>query len=132
MRPNDPISDLLTRIRNAQKAGHEVVSVPASKIKIGIVHILKEEGFVKNYKCIRDNRQGILKIALKYRPEGGGTISDMRRVSRPSHRIYVESDKLPYVRNGFGVAVLSTSKGLMTDREARKHGVGGEYICSIF
>ena len=132
MRANDPIADLLTRIRNAQKAGHEVVSVPASKMKIGIAHLFKEEGFVKNYKCIRDGRQGLLKIALKYREDGGGVIQKLDRVSKPSCRIYVANDELPYVKNGFGVAVLSTAKGLMTDREARKQRVGGEYICSIF
>jgi len=132
MRPNDPIADLLTRIRNAQIAGHEVVAVPASKMKIGIVHILKEEGFVRNYKCIRDGKQGVLKVALKYRPDGGGAISEIARISRPSRRIYVGSGDLPYVKSGFGVAVLSTSRGLMTDREARKNHVGGEYLCSIF
>lgn len=132
MRPNDPIADLLTRVRNAQKAGHEVVSIPASKMKIGIAHILKEEGFVKNYKCIRDGRQGVLKIALKYDPAGRGVIKAVERISKPSHRIYVGIDKIPYVKNGFGVAVLSTPKGLMTDRDARKHMVGGEYVCSIF
>ena len=132
MNINDPIADLLTRIRNAQKAGHEVVSVPASKTKIAIAHILKNEGFIRNYKCIRDDKQGILKVALKYSETGKGGITEIYRVSKPSQRIYVGSDKLPYIRNGFGVAVLSTSRGMMSDREARKANVGGEHICSVF
>lgn len=132
MQINDPIADLLTRIRNGQKAGHEVVSIPASKIKIAIAHILKNEGFIKNYKCIRDSKQGILKVALKYSEEGRPGITDIDRISKPSHRIYVASDALPYVRNGFGLAVLSTSRGIMSDREARKAQVGGEHICSVF
>lgn len=132
MNITDPIADLLTRVRNAQKAGHEVVAVPASKIKIAITHVLREEGFVRNYKCIRDSKQGILKIALAYDEAGKGVIRDIKRVSRPSRRHFVSADKLPYVKNGFGTAILSTSKGIMTDREARKNHVGGEYICSVF
>ena len=132
MQITDPIADLLTRVRNAQKAGHEVVSVPASKMKIALTHILKEEGFVRNYKCIRDGRQGLLKIALAYNDEGKGTIRELQRVSTPSKRVYVSADKLPFVKNGFGVGIISTSKGIMTDREARKSKIGGEFICSVF
>ena len=132
MNITDPIADLLTRVRNAQKAGHEVVSVPASKIKIAITHVLRDEGFVKNYKCIRDDKQGILKIALAYDKSGKGVIRDLKRVSRPARRLFVGAGKLPFVKNGFGTAILSTSKGIMTDREARKNHVGGEYICSVF
>lgn len=132
MNITDPIADLLTRIRNAQKAGHDIVALPASKMKIAITHILREEGFVRNYKCIRDDKQGILKIALAYDENRTGAIREIRRVSRPSRRYYVGADKLPFVKNGFGLAILSTSKGIMTDREARKQHVGGEYICSVF
>ena len=132
MNITDSIADLLTRIRNAQKAGHAVVSVPASKMKIAIAHVLREEGFVRNYKAIRDNKQGILKIALAYTPEGEGIIKKIERVSRPSHRRFVNASSIPFVKNGFGTAILSTSKGIMTDREARKNHVGGEYICSVF
>ena len=132
MNVTDSIADLLTRIRNAQRAGHAVVSVPASKMKIAIAHVLREEGFVKNYKAIRDTKQGILKIALAYTPEGDGVINKIERVSRPSHRRFVNASSIPYVKNGFGTAILSTSKGIMTDREARKNHVGGEYICSVF
>lgn len=132
MNITDPIADLLTRVRNAQKAGHEVVSIPASKMKISIAHILREEGFVANYKCIRDRQQGILKIALKYTEEGRPAISTIDRISTSSRRVYVTADKLPFVKNGFGLAIISTSKGLMTDREARKSKIGGEHICSVF
>lgn len=132
MQITDPIADLLTRIRNAQHAGHEVVTVPASKVKIGITHLLKEEGYIRAYKCVRDNRQGVIKIALKYGDDGKGAITSVDRVSSPSMRVYVDSDKIPYIKNGFGIGILSTSKGLMTDREARKQHVGGEYVCRVY
>ena len=132
MNHTDPIADLLTRIRNAQHAGHEVVSVPASKIKIGVAHLLKQEGYIRAYKCIRDRKQGILKIALKYTEEGQGVIQKLQRVSSPGCRRYIQADTIPYVKNGFGVGILSTSKGLMTDRQAREEQSGGEYICSVY
>lgn len=132
MNITDPIADLLTRIRNAQQAGLEVVSVPASKMKIGITHLLKEEGYIRAYKCIRDDKQGVLKIALKYDDNGKGVIQAIDRKSRPARRYYVTTDRIPYVKNGFGLGILSTSKGLMTDRQARLDKVGGEYICSVF
>ena len=132
MQITDPIADLLTRVRNAQKAGHEVVSVPASKMKIALTHILKEEGFVKNYKCIRDGKQGLLKIALSYSEKGRPGITEIDRVSTPAKRVYIAADRLPFIRNGFGVGIYSTSKGIMTDREARKNKIGGEFICSVF
>jgi small subunit ribosomal protein S8 len=128
----DPIADLLTRIRNAQSAGHDIISVPASKLKIGITHILKDEGFIQNYKCIRDNKQGLIKIALKYSNEGKPAISEIKRRSTSSRRIYVGAERIPFVRNGFGIGILSTSRGLMTDRDARKSKVGGEYLCSVY
>ena len=132
MRPNDPIADLLTRIRNAQKANHEVVSIPASMVKIAVTHILKDEGFIKNYKCIRDRKQGVIKIALKYAEDGKGAIRNISRVSTPSHRVYVGAEKIPYVKNGLGVAILSTPKGVMADREARQLNLGGELMCSVY
>ncbi|MCX6129074.1 MAG: 30S ribosomal protein S8 [Proteobacteria bacterium] len=132
MQVNDPIADLLTRLRNAQKAGHEVVSVPASKMKIAIAHILRDEGFVRNYKCIRDGKQGLLKIALAYAEDGRAGIRQIDRESTASRRIYMAADKLPFVKNGYGVGIFSTSQGVMTDREARKLKIGGEYICSVF
>ena len=132
MQITDPIADLLTRIRNAQRAGQEVVSVPASKMKIGITHLLKEEGYIRAYKCVRDNRHGLIKIALKYGDDGKGAITSLDRISTPSKRFYVDSEKIPYFKNGFGFGILSTSKGLMTDREARKQHVGGEYVCRVY
>lgn len=132
MNVTDPIADLLTRIRNAQRAGHEVVSIPASKMKIAIAHILRDEGFVRDYKCVRDGKQGVLKVALKYSERGRPAIQTIDRVSTCSLRTYVTADKIPFVKNGFGVAILSTSKGVMTDREARKLKIGGEHICSVF
>ena len=131
MNVTDPIADLLTRIRNAQSAKQEVVSVPASKIKIAISHILKEEGFIRNYKCIRDNKQGILKMALKYDHSGKGVIKEIKRVSKSSRRVFVGADEIPFIKNGFGTAIISTSKGVLTDRDARKQHVGGEIICSV-
>lgn len=136
MNITDPIADLLTRIRNAQSAGHELVNVPASRVKIAIVHLLKQEGYIRAYKCVRDNKQGIVKIALKYKESTSSTrrpvINSLRRVSRPGRRYYVGAKSLPKVKNGFGVAVLSTSQGIMTCEEATKRQVGGEYLCSIY
>ncbi|MCX6123642.1 MAG: 30S ribosomal protein S8 [Proteobacteria bacterium] len=132
MRPADSIADLLTRIRNAQMASHEVVSIPASMIKIALTHILKEEGFIKNYKCIRDRKQGIIKIALKYTEDGKGVIRGIDRISTSSRRVYVGVDKIPYVKNGLGCSILSTPKGIMSDRDARQKNLGGEIICSVF
>ena len=132
MNVNDPIADLLTRIRNAQHAGLEVVSVPASKMKIAITHLLKEEGYVRAYKCIRDDKQGIIKIALKYSDAGKGVITGLDRKSKPSCRRYVDAESIPYVKNGFGLGIISTSKGIMTDRQAREMHVGGEYVCTVY
>jgi small subunit ribosomal protein S8 len=130
----DPIADLLTRIRNAQKAGHEVVSVPASKMKIAIVHLFHQEGYLRAYKCVRDDKQGMIKIALKYQDETclDGVITGIRRWSRPARRFYVGVERIPYIKNGFGIGILSTSKGVMTCRQARAAGLGGEYLCSIY
>jgi small subunit ribosomal protein S8 len=129
----DPISDLLTRIRNAQKAGHEVVEIPASKMKIAITHLLAQEGFIRAYKCIRDKKQGMIKVALKYREETQEpVICSLKRESIPSRRLYVGAGKIPYVKNGYGIGILSTSQGVMTCRDARKKNVGGEYLCSIY
>ena len=132
MNITDPIADLLTRIRNAQKAGLEVVNVPASKMKIGITHLLKEEGYIRAYKCIRDDKQGILKIALKYTDDGKGVIKGIDRKSTPGCRRYLTADRLPYIKNGFGLGIFSTSKGLMTDRQAREMKIGGEFVCTVF
>ena len=128
----DPIADFLTRIRNGQRACNEVVSMPASRIKIAIAHILRQEGFVKNYRCIRDGKQGLLKVTLKYRDPLNGVIREIKRLSSPGCRRYVGSEDIPLIKNGFGIVVLSTSQGVMTDREARRRGTGGELLCSVY
>ena len=132
MNITDPIADLLTRIRNGQQAKHDVITIPASKLKIGVTHLLKQEGYVRAYRCIRDDKQGLIKIALKYDDHGKGVITALNRRSRPGRRYYVKADDVPFTKNGFGIGILSTSKGLMTDRQARTDHVGGEYLCSVY
>jgi len=128
----DPIADLLNRIRNGQKARFDKVDIPASRMKTSIARILKEEGYIKNFKLIRDNKQGILRVHLKYDENREGSITGVKRVSKPGCRVYVGHDEIPRIMNGMGVAILSTSKGLMTDRQARKDVVGGELLCSVW
>ena len=128
----DPIADMLTRIRNGIKAQFEKVDIPSSKLKINIAKILKDEGYIKNYKLVEDSKQGMLKIFLKYGLNGDHVISEIKRISKPSKRVYVNKDNIPLVRSGLGLAILSTSKGILTDKEARKQGVGGEVICSCW
>ena len=128
----DPIADYLTRIRNAVKANHRVVEIPASNVKKAMTKILFEKGYVLNYKFEEDDKQGIIKIALKYQPDTKlSAITKLQRVSRPGLRKYVSADKLPRVLNGLGIAVLSTSKGVITDKEARNLNIGGEVLCYI-
>ena len=130
----DPIADYLTRIRNAAKANHRVVEVPASNMKKQMTKILYDKGFIANYKFEEtENKQGLIKIALKYNPiTKMSAISSIRRVSRPGLRKYVNAEKLPRVINGLGIAIVSTSRGLMTDKEARQLHVGGEVICYVY
>ena len=128
----DPIADYLTRIRNAVKANHRVVEIPASNLKKAITKILFEKGYILNYKFEDETSQGIVKIALKYHPVSKlSAISKLQRVSRPGLRKYVDSKKLPRVMNGLGIAVLSTSRGVITDKEAKNLNVGGEVLCYI-
>jgi small subunit ribosomal protein S8 len=122
----------LTRILNASSAEHEKVDIPASKLKIRLVEILKAEGFIKNFRLIEDNKQGVLRVYLKYGAGNEQIIAGMVRVSKPGRRIYVTADKVPSILSGMGVAVLSTSDGVMTDREARKQKVGGEVLCYVW
>ena len=128
----DPISDYLTRLRNAISAKHKVVEIPASNVKREMTQILMEKGYILNYKIIEDNKQGVIKIALKY---NGRTkqpaINNLIRVSKPGLRKYAGVEKMPRVLNGLGIAIVSTSKGLITDKEARKQNVGGEVICYV-
>lgn len=130
----DPIADLLTRIRNAIMAGHKVVEAPASKLKKEIARILFEKGYILSYKIVEsDTPQGILKIALKYNPKSKQpAIKRIMRVSRPGLRKYTGTEELPRVLNGLGIAIISTSKGLMTDKEARKENIGGEVLCYVY
>ena len=132
MSMTDPVADLLTRIRNAQRAGLEKVEVPASKMKQKICEVLREEGFVREVSLKEDDRQGVLTVMLKYDPDKRPAISDIRRQSKPGLRRYVGYEDIPNVMNGLGVAILSTSKGVMVDREARKQHLGGELIATIW
>jgi small subunit ribosomal protein S8 len=128
----DPISDYLTRLRNAISAKHKVVEIPASNIKKEMTKILMDQGFILNYKIVEDNKQGIIKIALKYNNKTKeSAIRNLTRISKPGLRKYSGVDTMPRVLNGLGVAIVSTSKGLVTDKEARKHNVGGEVLCYV-
>jgi len=130
----DPIADLLTRIRNAIMAGHKVVEAPASNLKKEVARILFEKGYILSYKVVDgDTPQGVLKIALKYNPKSKKpAIKELQRVSRPGLRHYVGAEELPRVLNGLGIAIISTSKGLMTDKEAKKENIGGEVLCYVY
>lgn len=132
MTMTDPIADMLTRIRNALKASHEQVDIPSSKIKISIAKVLKAEGYVRNFKIISDGRHRLIRIFLKYDENGVPIIGGVKRVSKPSCRVYAGYDGIPKVLNGYGVNIISTSKGLLTDREARTLRVGGEILCSLW
>jgi small subunit ribosomal protein S8 len=128
----DPIADFLTRIRNGNMVMHETVEVPGSKIKMSIANILKEEGYIRDYEYIEDGKQGIIRIYLKYGPNKQKVITGLKRISKPGLRVYVKKDEIPKVLSGLGTAVISTSQGLMTDKRARKEGLGGEVVCYIW
>lgn len=129
---SDPIADLLTRIRNASRAEHEKVDIPASKLKIRIVEILKDEGFIKNFRLLEDGKQGTLRVYLKYGAGNEKMISGLERVSTPGRRIYVTHDKVPSILAGMGIAIVSTSKGVLTDKDARREKVGGEVLAYVW
>ncbi len=131
MTMTDPISDLLTRIRNAISARHDTVEVPASRMKLELVRILKEEGFIESYVLARDNRQGVIRIGLKYTAEKEPVIENLSRVSRPGCRVYARKSEIPNILGGLGLCILSTSRGIMTGEQARQQGLGGEVLCSI-
>lgn len=128
----DPIADLLTRLRNANSVYHEKVEIPGSKIKQAIAAILKEEGFIKDFDFISDNKQGILRLSLKYGPNREKVITGIKRISKPGLRVYAKSEQLPRVLGGLGIAIVSTSKGIMSDKQARKNGLGGEVIAYVW
>ncbi|PYP86925.1 MAG: 30S ribosomal protein S8 [Blastocatellia bacterium AA13] len=128
----DPIADMLTRVRNAQAAKHQKVDVPVSKLKLEIARILKEEGFISNYKVIGEDTRRSIRIYLRYGPKGERLISTLQRVSKPGCRVYSGAGSIPSVIGGLGINIISTSKGLMTDRNARKRRIGGEILCRVY
>ena len=128
----DPIADMLTRIRNSNNAKHKIVDVPASNIKREIAQILLDEGYIKSFDFIEDNKQGMLKVELKYTQDGERVISGLKRISKPGLRVYANSQELPKVLGGLGIAIISTSKGIITDKKARELNVGGEVICYVW
>lgn len=132
MATTDPIADLLTRIRNAHMAKHDRLDVPASKIKLEICRLLRDEGFIRNYREVEAEPAKLVRIFLRYTPEGEPAIRHLRRISMPGRRVYRQADQIRPVLNGLGVGFVSTSQGLMTDRQAREHRVGGEYVCEIW
>ena len=132
MQITDSIADMLTRIRKANSAKHDTVQIPASNIKKSIAQILVDEGYIKSFKVIEDGKQGVIEIALKYGPNKSQVITGLRRVSKPGLRIYSNCEDMPKVQNGLGIVILSTSKGIMTDKDARKANVGGEVLAYIW
>ena len=132
MNITDPIADMLTRIRNASRSKHKIVDVPASNIKKSIADILFKEGYIKSYEEISNDTQGIIRITLKYDEKGTRVIDGLKRISKPGLRVYASKDELPKVLNGLGIAIISTSKGLKTDKEARELGIGGEVLAYVW
>ena len=132
MNTTDPIADMLTRIRNANSAKHNTVDIPASNMKKAIAQILFDEGYIASFEEIKDEKQGIIRITLKYDEKGKRVISGLKRISKPGLRIYVSKDEIQEVLNGLGIALVSTSKGLKTDKDARNEGLGGEVICYVW
>ena len=128
----DPIADMLTRIRNANNARHESCEVPGSKIKAAIAQLLVEEGYIKGYDVIEDDKQGIIRIQLKYTADTSRVITGIKRISKPGLRVYARNNEVPRVLGGLGIAMISTSKGIMSDRQARKEHVGGEVVCYVW
>ncbi|MBS5788750.1 MAG: 30S ribosomal protein S8 [Clostridioides difficile] len=132
MTMTDPIADMLTRVRNANMVKHETVDVPASNMKKEIARILLEEGFIRGYDVIEDGKQGIIRIQLKYGQEGDRVIQGLKKISKPGMRVYAAHDEIPKVLNGLGISVISTSKGILTDKQARNENVGGEVVCYVW
>jgi len=128
----DTIGDFLTKIRNASAAHHEKVDIPSSNMRVGIATVLREQGYIRNFKVVRDGKQGMMRIYLRYNPLGEPVINSVRRSSRPGRRYYVAKDKVPKVRSGFGLSILSTSKGILAGTTAETQGLGGEVLCTIW
>jgi len=132
MSMSDPISDMLTRIRNAAKARFTSVDIPGSGLKVEIAKILRDEGFIRNYKSVKDGKQGILRVYLKYGQDRQSVIFGLKRISKPSRRVYVKGNDIKPVLNGMGISILSTSRGVMTDKKARSANIGGEVLCNVW
>ncbi|MFA5634987.1 MAG: 30S ribosomal protein S8 [Anaerovoracaceae bacterium] len=132
MTMTDPVADMLTRIRNANTVGHATVDIPASKMKKSIAEILVKEGYIKGFNIIEDGKQGIIKVQMKYGADKEKVISGLKKISKPGLKVYAKSDEVPKVLGGLGVAIISTSNGIVSDKEARKLGVGGEVICYVW
>jgi small subunit ribosomal protein S8 len=132
MSMSDPIADFLTRIRNGCQVSKDEVTIPASNLKSRLAEILKEEGYIEDFTRVPDKKQGLLIVQLRYGENGNPTIRGIKRESRPGRRVYVDSGSLPKVRNGLGTAIISTSRGVLTDKQARREKVGGEYLCSVW
>ncbi len=132
MNTTDPIADMLTRIRNANSAKHKTVDIPSSKMKVSIAEILFKEGYIKSFEIINDEKQGIIRVTLKYDEKGTRVIDGIKRISKPGLRVYANKEELPKVLNGLGTAIISTSQGLKTDKEAREAGIGGEVLAYIW
>lgn len=132
MSMTDPIADMLTRIRNANMVKLQKVDIPSSNVKVNIAQVLKQEGYIKNYKVIADDRQGVLRVYLKFIDEKEPVINEITRISKPGSRTYVDTASIPSIKNGLGIAILSTSKGIMTDAAARQAGIGGELVCTVW
>ena len=132
MAMTDPIADMLTRLRNANNVFHESVEIPGSKVKTAIAEVLKEEGFINDYTFTEDNKQGVITVSLKYGPNREKVISGIKRISKPGLRQYAKKSELPRVLGGLGIAIISTSKGVITDKEAKEMNVGGEVLCYVY
>jgi small subunit ribosomal protein S8 len=132
MAMSDPIADMLTRIRNAGKARHKSVDIPGSRVRTEIARVLRNEGFIRNYKFLKDAKQGILRVYLKYTPDQASVILGIERVSKPSRRVYVKGKDITPLLNGMGMRIISTSQGIMSDKQARKENVGGEILCNVW
>jgi small subunit ribosomal protein S8 len=128
----DPVADMLTRIRNANSVGHEKVSAPSSRMKRSIAGILKDEGYIKDFDIVEDDKQGVINITMKYSTAGEKVISGIRKISKPGLRVYAKAEDVPRVLGGLGIAIISTSNGVISDKEARRLGVGGEVICYVW
>ncbi|MBN2467601.1 MAG: 30S ribosomal protein S8 [Deltaproteobacteria bacterium] len=132
MSMTDPIADMLTRIRNGMMANFDKVDVPLSKVKVAIATVLKREGYIKNFQVLNEEQKGVLRIYPEYDAQGRGLVTKIKRISKPSRRVYVKSTKIPKTLNGYGLTIISTSQGIMTDREARELNLGGELVCSVW